>query len=112
MKEMIACCGLLCHDCPARIATINDDDALRKETAAQWSGMYQATLNPSDINCMGCRATEGPYFSHCTACEIRNCAIQHQVENCAVCSHYPCEVITRFLAMVPEAKVTLDALLK
>jgi len=31
MKEMIACCGLVCTECPAYIATQNGDDKLRKK---------------------------------------------------------------------------------
>lgn len=111
MKEMIACCGLLCYDCPARIATINDDDALRQKTAAQWSKLYNTTLVASDINCVGCIVTEGPHFGHCAECQVRNCAMEHQVPNCAACNEYPCEIISGFVAMVPEAKATLDALL-
>ncbi len=33
MKQLIACCGLDCENCDARIATINNDDKLREETA-------------------------------------------------------------------------------
>ena len=29
MNSMIACCGLNCETCDARIATITNDDALR-----------------------------------------------------------------------------------
>lgn len=32
MKEMIAFCGLDCEKCEARIATINDDNNLRKRS--------------------------------------------------------------------------------
>ena len=32
MKQLIACCGLDCENCDARIATINNDDKLREET--------------------------------------------------------------------------------
>ena len=33
MKQLIACCGLDCENCDARIATINNDEKLREETA-------------------------------------------------------------------------------
>ena len=33
MKQFIACCGLDCEKCEARIATINDDNSLREKVA-------------------------------------------------------------------------------
>ena len=37
MKKMIAYCGLDCEKCDAYIATINDDQKLRKKTAKLWA---------------------------------------------------------------------------
>ena len=34
MNPLIACCGLDCEACGARIATITNDNALREKTAA------------------------------------------------------------------------------
>ena len=39
MKQLIACCGLDCENCDARIATVTNDDALREKTAKAWSVM-------------------------------------------------------------------------
>lgn len=33
MKQLIACCGLDCENCDARIATVRDDNELREKTA-------------------------------------------------------------------------------
>ncbi len=40
MNQLIACCGLDCEKCDARIATVTSDDALREKTAAfrHWKG--------------------------------------------------------------------------
>ena len=40
MDQLIACCGLDCEKCDARIATVTSDDALREKTAAfrHWKG--------------------------------------------------------------------------
>lgn len=43
MKQLIACCGLDCENCTARIATVNNDDELREkrvECAEQYAGNY------------------------------------------------------------------------
>ena len=37
MKHLIAYCGLDCQKCEAHIATINNDDELRREVASKWS---------------------------------------------------------------------------
>ena len=37
MKDFIACCGLDCEVCEARLATVNDDDALRQRVARLWT---------------------------------------------------------------------------
>ena len=51
MKQLIACCGLDCENCDARIATINNDDKLREETAQKWSVMNNTSeITPETIN--------------------------------------------------------------
>jgi hypothetical protein len=37
MEKLIACCGLNCAACDARIATLTNDDALRVKTAERWN---------------------------------------------------------------------------
>jgi len=39
MKNFIAYCGLNCETCEARLATINNDDALREKVAKEWGEM-------------------------------------------------------------------------
>ena len=49
MKKYIAYCGLDCENCDARLATINDDAALRQRVAkhfarsvsVRWTGMWR-----------------------------------------------------------------------
>ena len=56
MKQLIACCGLDCENCDARIATINNDEKLRVETAQKWSVMNNTSeIRADTINCTGCR---------------------------------------------------------
>ncbi|WP_337606157.1 DUF3795 domain-containing protein [Claveliimonas sp.] len=37
MNKMIAYCGLDCEHCDAYLATMNDDQELRKKTAKLWA---------------------------------------------------------------------------
>ncbi|HPF31829.1 MAG TPA: DUF3795 domain-containing protein [Candidatus Sabulitectum sp.] len=107
MKK-IAYCGLDCGVCPARAAYLNDDDELRRKTAAEWSSMYGADIPPESINCTGCTG-EGTKFHHCEhGCEIRRCALPREIANCGECAEYPCEKITAFFEFVPEARENLE----
>lgn len=39
MNQMMAYCGIMCDECPAYKATVDNNDELRKKTAGQWSKM-------------------------------------------------------------------------
>lgn len=86
MKQLIACCGLDCENCDARIATINNDEKLREETAQKWSVMNNTSeITPETINCTGCRV-DGSKFAYCSHyCEIRKCVQTKGFNTCGDC---------------------------
>ena len=66
MKQLIACCGLDCENCDARIATINNDDKLREETAQKWSVKNNTSdITPQTNNSTGCRLDRSK-FAYCS----------------------------------------------
>jgi len=74
-----------CATCDARVATMNNDNALRALTAKKWKSQYNAPdISPETINCTGCREA-GVKFSHCAQCEIRNCVKSKGFNTCADC---------------------------
>jgi len=106
---MIACCGLICTDCPAFFATQTDDDAAKKTIAARWSAHYGMEFKPEDINCDGCLSEGGRLSGYCrNLCQVRPCARDRGVENCAYCDDYACAKLTDFLVKAPQAKATLE----
>jgi hypothetical protein len=107
---MIAYCGIDCGACPAYVATRNDDDALRAETARKWSVLYGAERRVEDINCDGCPGDSGRLFVYCRACEVRRCAREKNVANCAVCPEYSCPRLDAFCGIMPTARVLLERL--
>ena len=111
MEKLISCCGLDCAICDAQIATLNNDDELRKATAEEWRKAYNATdITYEMINCTGCRE-EGPKFSHCTVCEVRKCAKLKGFETCADCNELDtCNIISSIHKYVPEARENLNSL--
>lgn len=110
MSTMISFCGLDCASCPAHVAYLTDDNALREKTAREWSEMFHADFKPEMVNCVGCTALEGVHIGHCAECAIRTCAQERKVENCAVCQDYGCSTLTAFIAQVPQAKATLEGI--
>jgi hypothetical protein len=110
MERVISTCGLICSECEAYKATQRGDEAALKEVAEAWSKQYGAVLTAEDCSCNGCRASAGPWMSHCFECEYRICGIEQGVANCAQCSSYACEKLSRFFEQVPDAKATLDGL--
>ncbi len=90
MKELIAYCGLDCESCEARLATVNDDEALRRKVAALWSDLNGVESTPEMIRCVGCRI-DGPKTPYCESlCPIRQCALGRSVETCAGCCEMEC----------------------
>lgn len=105
---MIACCGLSCAECPAYLATRNDDQEARVRTAEKWTEFFERRVDPEEINCDGC-LTEGRWlFSHCSTCSIRTCCRESGYANCAHCPDYPCANLVEFQNQVPEAKEGLE----
>jgi len=112
MKELIACCGINCEGCEARIATFRNDDAMRKEVAEKWSAMFNSPgITPDSINCTGCR-TEGVKFTHCLyTCEIRKCVVSKSFDTCAECQEIDsCQIVGPVFGAVPEARSNLRSL--
>jgi Protein of unknown function (DUF3795) len=111
MSKMIAFCGLCCTECPTFIATKNDDDAARAETAAMYAKNYGFNMKPEEINCDGCHSTTGRLISYCQTCDIRTCGQDRGVDTCASCNDQPCEKLTAFHSFSPEAKDSFEAVL-
>ncbi|MDD3079795.1 MAG: DUF3795 domain-containing protein [Paludibacter sp.] len=95
MKNLIACCGLNCGQCEARIATLNNDDDLRKYAAEVWSKQFETTIPFETINCTGCRE-EGVKMGHCASCQVRNCVQTKGYNTCADCSELDtCKIVAQ-----------------
>jgi len=75
LNQMMAYCGLMCDECPAYKATVNNNDELRKKTAGQWSKMFNTDILADQINCLGCRSEV--HFAHCGICKVRACNLEN-----------------------------------
>jgi hypothetical protein len=99
---MIAYCGLNCSKCDAYLATQENDEMKREETAKKWSKMYRAEIKADQINWNGCKSN-GVKFFHCNNCDIRACCLEKGVGNCAACEDYICKTLSEFITLAPEA---------
>lgn len=114
MKRMIAYCGLICTDCPAYVATQEDDRDALEQVAAHWRQQFnEPAITADSVICDGCLGT-GRLSGYCSMCEIRACAVERlglvPAVNCAHCDDYACRKLDDFLGHVPEARTLLDGI--
>ena len=105
MNDYIAYCGLDCEGCDARIATANNDDALREKVAKLWSELNGVPITPDMIFCDGCRMN-GRKTPYCKSlCPIRQCALGRGFETCGDCPDMGgCEKLGAIIGRNPEAR--------
>ena len=109
MDKMIGYCGLVCTGCPAYVATQANDQAALERVAAQWREEYNfPDITVDGVKCDGCVTAAGFKCAHWHECEIRACAMERGVANCAHCADYACDTLEGFLGFVPDARATLD----
>jgi hypothetical protein len=108
LEKITGYCGIVCSDCPVWNATWKNDAAERKKVAELFTKQYGREYKPEDIYCDGCTNDSPRIFSFCKSCEIRKCGKEKKVKNCAFCSEYPCEKVSKVFAGYSKAKETLD----
>jgi len=111
MEKLIACCGIDCVTCDARIATVTNDDALKEKTAKAWAEQFSApNIIAETINCLGCRE-EGAHFLYCGMCEIRKCVHEKGYQTCADCDEMDtCSIVGPIHQNNPELVENLKSL--
>lgn len=108
MKQLIACCGLDCESCDARIASVTNDNELREKTAQKWSELNNTTIAPEAINCMGCRFDRVKTVFCSDLCEIRKCVNEKGFNTCGDCKELDnCQIVGAIFQHNPSAKENL-----
>jgi hypothetical protein len=108
LNSIVGYCGIVCSGCPVLIATQRNDDAERRRVAELFTRQYGREYKPEDINCDGCISDSPCIFHYCNVCEIRKCGREKNIKNCAFCTDYPCERLSKLFAEYSKAKETLD----
>jgi len=117
-EEMIAYCGLNCTTCPIYLATREKNPKKQRREREQIVIAIKKYLGEEkrveDItDCDGCKTQSGRLYSGCQKCQIRKCASEKGLENCAFCREYPCEKLSKFFDSEDKegvAKKRLDAI--
>ena len=102
----LAYCGIKCQDCPAFIATKKNNFDMKIEIAEKWS-TQEYPLSPDDVECHGCTSTIRNMMSFCEDCDIRDCAIDKHLDNCAYCNDFTCTKLDKVYKQTPQAKDNL-----
>ncbi len=108
MKDLIACCGLDCKACEARLAAIRDDNGLRRKVAEDWPKLNGVEITPAIINCAGCRV-DGVKTPYCASlCPIRQSARGRGAAACGDCVELEsCEKVGMILDHNADARRNL-----
>ncbi|MEN6372688.1 MAG: DUF3795 domain-containing protein [Armatimonadota bacterium] len=110
MQEIIAACGLVCSKCGAYIATKANDAEAIENVAKEWSSQFGADIKPEVVWCDGCMTDGSRKCGHVGECQIRACAIERGLVNCAGCADFGCGKISELLNAAPEACETMEKL--
>lgn len=114
MSSLIAPCGLDCATCPLFTATLEPDAAkqqmMRIDIAKTCREQYSMNVAPEDItDCDGCIAG-GRLFRFCVNCGIKNCVAKRELDSCAYCNDYCCDMLGKHLEMDPSGKARLESI--
>jgi hypothetical protein len=110
---MLSICGLVCDSCPIHLVTLENNGSqlltMRRSIAEQCTKLYGMEMKEEDItDCDGCTIRTGRLFSGCRNCRVRACAMQKDLENCAYCSDYACDLLAEIFRHEPGARSRLD----
>lgn len=107
MKQTVGCCGYRCELCPAYKDNIASEED-RQRVSDGWFEYYGFRISAEEIYCDGCKAENRPNPRRIDPeCEVRACALERILPNCAHCGDYMCEKLSE--KVVDPAKVVEKA---
>jgi hypothetical protein len=89
MKDLSPC-GIDCSVCEAYIATFENDLEVLSRHQKSFEENFGKKVSLEELKCEGCMS-QGKKISFCDLCEIRLCAIDRDLPNCAHCPDFPCD---------------------
>lgn len=97
MEPIISKCGYRCDLCPAYGPNIKSDDDKQRMCDA-WAKYFGSKIQPEEITaCAGCLQGDGD-----PDCDVRPCADEKHLENCAHCDLFACDKLKPRMNIVEE----------
>ena len=94
MNKLACYCGHDCARCLTYLATVNNDEDLRKQTQKFYKTEFGIDIPLKDIHCLGGRSED--IFYLCKECPFIKCCKEHSIEMCCDCPKYPCKDIKEY----------------
>jgi hypothetical protein len=95
MEEQTGFCGYRCGMCPAYKDNVTGDED-RQKVSDGWFKHYGFRIPPEEICCDGCLAEDSGVPRRIDPeCEVRACAVERGVANCAHCDDFMCDKLSR-----------------
>ncbi len=93
-KAMPCFCGHDCARCVTYLATVNNDDSLRRQSQRFYKEVFGYDIPLSDIRCMGGRSDD--IFKLCRGCPWMKCCREIRLGSCSECGEYPCKPLAGY----------------
>lgn len=93
-KDYIGCCGHDCSKCITHLATVQNDDTLRKQSQQFYKTMFGLDILLDEVNCLGCQSDN--VFKLCKSCPFVKCASERKNAACSECIEYPCNALAEY----------------
>ena len=89
-------CGHDCARCITYIASLRNDDNLRRQSQSFYKGQFGLDISLEKINCEGGRSQN--VFELCKGCPFVKCCKERSVDFCSKCLEYPCKELSDYQA--------------
>ena len=87
-------CGHDCARCITYIATLRNDDNLRRQSQSFYKERFDLDIPLEKFNCEGGRSQN--VFELCKECPFVKCCKERSVDSCSKCPEYPCKEISDY----------------
>lgn len=87
-------CGHDCARCITYIATLRNDDNLRRQSQSFYKERFGLDIPLEKFNCEGGRSQN--VFELCKECPFVKCCKERSVDSCSKCPEYPCKEISDY----------------
>ncbi len=91
---MICFCGQDCSSCLIYLATVGNDDALRRRSQRFYRDEFGFDIPLEKFRCLGGRSDE--LFYLCEGCPWMKCAKEKKLSSCSGCAKYPCGPLAEY----------------